>query len=142
MNNCYVLVYKSLLMLGVSSPPRKIRKQITFLSVTTSSMLLFFLWEAMLISYFSTPLKFQSFNSLEEFLSKTDKKVSSRILIWTISSYLCCFRYNSCWYLASFYSYMSLKAPHMSTRFEMRTKQLSKGYGMKGWSHTWMICQP
>ena len=75
-------------MLGVSSPPRKIRKQITFLSVTIGSMLLYFLWEAMLISYFSTPLKFQSFNSLEEFLSKTDKKVSIRIIIFTIFNHM------------------------------------------------------
>ena len=62
-------------MLGWSSTPPKTRKRITFLSVVFASMLFYYLWEAMLISYFSTPTQFQPFNSLEEFLSKSDKKV-------------------------------------------------------------------
>ena len=62
-------------MLGWSSTPVKARKRITFLTVVVFSMLIYYLWEAMLISYFSTPKTFQPFNSLEEFLSKSDKKV-------------------------------------------------------------------
>ena len=73
-------------MLGSSSTPRKMRKQIAFISVVIMSMLFYYLWEAMLISYFSTPFKFQPFNSLEEFLLKTDKKVSILSLVPT----LCC----------------------------------------------------
>ena len=143
LTNSYVLVYKSLLMLGSSSTPRKMRKQIAFISVVIMSMLFYYLWEAMLISYFSTPFKFQPFNSLEEFLLKTDKKVSVLSLVPTLCCHIiltismgCQNRYS---FVLSFWSYMLLKAPHTSTHFEMQMMQLGKEYGMNEWNHIWMI---
>ena len=40
-------------------------------------MFFYFLWEAMLISYVASPKDIQPFNSLEEFLLNTNKKVIS-----------------------------------------------------------------
>ena len=75
LSDCYSLVYKSLLMLGCSTTPHKGRRRITFLTVMTGSVVLYYLWEAMLISYFSTPKTFLPFNSLEGLLKESDKKV-------------------------------------------------------------------
>ena len=75
LSDCYCLVYKSLLLLGWTTTLKKTRKRITFLSVLTGSMLFYYLWEAMLISYFSTPKTFIPFDSLDGLLTKSDKKV-------------------------------------------------------------------
>ena len=73
--NCYCIVYKSLLMMGWGNNPRRARFRIVFLTIVLSSMIVYYLWEAMLISYFQTPKTVIPFSSLEEFLSKSDKKV-------------------------------------------------------------------
>ena len=55
--------------------PQNMRNRITFLSVAICGMFFYFLWEAMLISYVATPKVFRPFDSLEEFLHNTNKKV-------------------------------------------------------------------
>ena len=75
LSTCYCIVYRSLLMLGWNTTPETLRKRITFLFVLTGGMVFYWLWEAMLISYFSSPTTFLPFNSLEGFLTKSDKKV-------------------------------------------------------------------
>ena len=62
-------------MLGGNIAPQKISRRITFITVLAGSMLIYYLWEAMLISYFSTPKTVLPFNSLEELLTKSDRKV-------------------------------------------------------------------
>ena len=71
----YVMVYKSLLLLGSNIRTDTISKRISYLSVMVGGMLLYWLWEAQLISYFSFPSRRLPFNNLEEFLANTDKKV-------------------------------------------------------------------
>ena len=71
----YLMVYKSLLLLGSNIRTDTLSKRISFLSVMIGGMLLYWLWEAQLISYFSFPSKQLPFNNLEEFLTKSDKKV-------------------------------------------------------------------
>ena len=71
----YVVIYKSLLMLGSTIRTDTMSKRISYLSVLVCAMLLYWLWEAQLISYFSFPSKRLPFNNLEEFLTKSDKKV-------------------------------------------------------------------
>ena len=49
-------------------------------------MLLFWLWDAQLINYFTVPLQKLPFNNLEEFLAKSNKKVNNKIMrniTWT-----------------------------------------------------------
>ena len=79
LSDCYCLVYKSILMLGDTTAPQKMSRRITFITVLTGSMMLYYLWEAMLISYFSTPKIDLPFNSLEELLTKSDRKVGYKV---------------------------------------------------------------
>ena len=67
-------------MCGWTITPQLLRKRITILSVTIGGMLCYYLWEAMLISYFSTPTTSLPFNSLEGLLTKSDKKVPT--FVW------------------------------------------------------------
>ena len=78
-SSCYCLLYKSILMMGWSNTPRKVRQRISFITIVIGSMVFYYQWEAMLISYFQNPKINIPFNSLEEFLSKSDKKVRSSI---------------------------------------------------------------
>ena len=71
----FAILFKSMLMLGVNDNIDTIRKRIVYFSIFFGGMMLFWLWEAMLISYFSFPIKSLPFNSLKQFVSKSDKKV-------------------------------------------------------------------
>ena len=62
-------------MLGVTENIDTVRKRIVYFSIFFGGMMLFWLWEAMLISYFSFPIKSLPFKNLKEFVSKSDKKV-------------------------------------------------------------------
>ena len=53
----------------------KARGQILIVSIAFGAMFIFWIWEAELIAYFVIPVKVFPFNSLEEFMTKTDKKV-------------------------------------------------------------------
>ena len=58
-----------------STKIEKTRGQILIVTVAIGAMFIFWIWEAELIAYFVIPVKVFPFNTLEEFLSKTDKKV-------------------------------------------------------------------
>ena len=75
LSDCYCIIYRSVIMYGWNSAPDGFRKRLTFLSILTGGMILYWYWEAMLITYFSVPTTVLPFNSLEEFLTKSDKKV-------------------------------------------------------------------
>lgn len=75
----YALVYKCVLMLGSNIRTDTISKKIGYLSVLIAGVLLYWLWEAQLISYFSFPMKTLPFHNLEQFLERTDKKVEKGI---------------------------------------------------------------
>ena len=75
LTSCFCLLYKSLLKMDLGNMPQNMRNRITFLSVAICGMFFFFLWEAMLISYVATPKVFRPFDSLEEFLQHSNKKV-------------------------------------------------------------------
>ena len=71
----YVILYKSILMLGANVRTDSFHKRISFLTIMFAGILLYWLWEAQLISYFSFPSKSLPFNNLAEFLEKSDNKV-------------------------------------------------------------------
>lgn len=75
LSECYVILYKSILMLGSNVRVDSLHKRISFLSMLFAGLLLYWLWEAQLISYFSFPVKSLPFNNMEEFLEKSDDKV-------------------------------------------------------------------
>ena len=75
LSDSYGIVYRSLLKMGLSNTPKNLRKRIAFFSVLFGGMVTYYLWEAMLISYFSSPKTSLPFDSLQGFLSHSDKKV-------------------------------------------------------------------
>ena len=76
LGDCYSLMYRSLLMLGTNEVVGTLRKQIVFFIILITGMYIYLIWEAMLISYFTLPTRLFPFNSWEEFLTKTDTKVT------------------------------------------------------------------
>ena len=76
LGNCYYLMYCSSIMLVPKLSEDTDRKRILFLGTVVSGMMLYWLWEARLISYYVVPTKDFPFNTLEEFLTRTSKKVS------------------------------------------------------------------
>ena len=77
----YVITYQSVLMLGCNTTTKTMSQKVAFLSIFFGGMLLYWLWEAMLISYFAFPSKALPFYDLEGFLTESDQKVSQpRIL--------------------------------------------------------------
>ena len=75
LTDCYVIVYKSILMLGGVDRYNTLSRRISYLTILAAGMLLYWLWEALMISYFAYPSKSLPFYTLEEFLTKSDKKV-------------------------------------------------------------------
>merc|ERR1719242_2272549 len=75
LSDSYSIVYRSLLKMGLSNTPKNLRKRIAFFSVLFGGMVTYYLWEAMLISYFSSPKTSLPFDSLQGFLSHSDKKL-------------------------------------------------------------------
>ena len=63
-------------MLGTNVRTDSLNKKISFLTILFAGIILYWLWEAQLISYFSFPSKKLPFNNLAEFLEKSDNKVS------------------------------------------------------------------
>ena len=72
---CYYLVYSQVTKTYSSTKIERTRGQTLIVSVAFSVMFIFWIWEAELIAYFVIPVKVFPFNTLEEFLTKTDKRV-------------------------------------------------------------------
>lgn len=64
-------------------------KRISYLSIVIGAMLVYWWWEAMLITYFSFPLTTLPFNNLEELITKSDKKVGNGSYIIKYESKSC-----------------------------------------------------
>ena len=75
LSNCYVHMFKSILMLGNDRKLTQEYIKISLFSVMVGGMLLFWLWEAMLITYFAFASKILPFNNIKEFVENTDLKV-------------------------------------------------------------------
>ena len=56
---------------------KSLAQEISFLSVMVAGMLIYWLWEAMLISYFSLPNIALPFNSMEELVTKSNLKANN-----------------------------------------------------------------
>ena len=78
MAEVYLTLYKSLIRLDANLKLFVVSKRISHYSVVVGGMLLFWLWEAQLINYFTFPLNKLPFQNLEEFLSDSDKKVNRK----------------------------------------------------------------
>ena len=76
LSDCYNAMFRSLLMLGVELKADSFRKRIAYSSILIAGMMLYWLWEAQLISYFSYPIKTLPYNNLEEFLERSDNKAN------------------------------------------------------------------
>ena len=72
---CYYLVYSQVTKTYNSTKIERTRGQTIIVTVAFGVMFIFWIWEAELIAYFVIPVKVFPFNTLEEFLTKTDKKV-------------------------------------------------------------------
>ena len=71
----YITLFRSLTMLGSNKNYEKFYQRIGYMTIITSSMVLYWIWEAGLISYFSFPFIPLPFTTLEGFLTNTDQKV-------------------------------------------------------------------
>ena len=79
LTDCYVTLHKSLLGLDYYIKTITWAKRISYLSIVIGAMLIYWWWEAMLITYFSFPLITLPFNNIEELLTKSDKKVKKEV---------------------------------------------------------------
>ena len=70
-------MYRSLLGLRLSTAPKSQRHRLAFASLLISGMWLFWLWRAVLISYFAEPKILLPFHNFEELLYRSDKKVKT-----------------------------------------------------------------
>ena len=78
-------MYRSLLGLRLSTAPKSQRHRIAFASLLISGMWLFWLWRAVLISYFAEPNIILPFHNFEDLLYRSDKKVGKYNKIKMIS---------------------------------------------------------
>ena len=69
-------LYKALLLKNANVRSNILSKKISYLSVVFGGMFIFWFWGAQLKSYFALPLRTLPFQNLEEFLSKSNKKVN------------------------------------------------------------------
>ena len=75
LKDCYYLQYCSSIMLVPKLSEDTDRKRILLIGTVISGMFIYWYWEAKLISYYVVPTKDAPFNTLEEFLTRTSKKV-------------------------------------------------------------------
>ena len=72
----YIFLLSSITMRGWNVKPKKASVQIAFLCLTFFGLLLYYHWEAMLISYLSTRFTVMPFNSIPELIRNTDFEIS------------------------------------------------------------------
>ena len=78
LSDCYCFAFKALLMQGWSKTPESYQNRIAFVSVMISAMVLYWSWEAMIISYLSVNKEVIPYKSFEELLSSSSDKVILR----------------------------------------------------------------
>ena len=77
LSDCYVHMFKSLLMIGDDKKFNHEYIKTSFFTVMVGGMLIFWLWEAMLITYFAFPTTVLPFDNIKEFVEDTNLKVKS-----------------------------------------------------------------
>ena len=77
LSDCYVHMFKSLLMIGDDRKFNHEYIKTSFFTVMVGGMLIYWLWEAMLITYFAFPTTVLPFNNIKEFVEDTNLKVKS-----------------------------------------------------------------
>ena len=99
---CYVAMFRSLIMShNLESHDSKIRKRICNLTIMVCGMLIYWLWEADLISNFAFPSTALPFTTLKGLLDNSDKKV--------ILYYAVCLSFIPCHLLVSLIKYFDVK---------------------------------
>ena len=73
--DCYCLAYKAILMQGWNNTPQSYQNRIAFVYVMIAGMLLYWHWEAMLISYLAVKKVVIPYKSFEQLLSSSNDKV-------------------------------------------------------------------
>ena len=129
-------------MLGGDMRNNTLRSRLSCISILIGGMLLWWMWEAMMISYFAIPSKVFPFNTLEEFLTKSNKKVKSFIDFSVTFKLYVMFQ----WKIISIFH--SIKIYHFSwlfTRerlqkvfFAIQKTRLSSKFGKRELNHTLM----
>ena len=76
LSDCYCLAYKTLLMQGWSKTPNSYQNRIAFTCVMVAGMLLYWHWEAMVISYLAVKKTVLPYESFEQLLSSSSDKVT------------------------------------------------------------------
>ena len=79
LSDCYCFAYKTLLMQGWSQTPGSYQNRIVFVFVMIAGMLLYWHWEAMVISYLAVRKIVLPYTSFEQLLSSSSDKVRSRL---------------------------------------------------------------
>ena len=77
LSDCYCLAYKALLMQSWSNTPDSYQNRICFVCMMVAGMLLYWHWEAMIISYLAVKKVVLPYTSFEQLLSDSSDKVNS-----------------------------------------------------------------
>ena len=80
LSDCYCFAYKTILMQGWSKTPNAYQNRIAFFCVMVAGTLLYWHWEAMVISYLAVRKTIIPYETFEQLLSMSGDKVM-RILI-------------------------------------------------------------
>ena len=75
LSDCYCLAYKTVLMQGWSKTPQSYQNRIAFACVMIAGMLLYWHWEAMVISYLAVRTVQLPIITLEDLVKKSNLKV-------------------------------------------------------------------
>ena len=81
LSGCYCFVTKTLIMESSGVLPRINSSRIAFATVILASMMIYFYWEAMLISYLAVRKPKLPFTTLEELSENSNYKVGRKITI-------------------------------------------------------------
>ena len=74
---CYIFVLSAVTMKGWNVKPTKNSGQLAFLCILFFGILMYYHWEAMLISYLSTRFIVMPFNTIPELITSTDFKITA-----------------------------------------------------------------
>ena len=85
LSDCYCFAYKTLLMQGWSKTPDSGQNRIAFVCIMIAGMLLYWHWEAMVISYLAVKKVVLPYTSFEQLLSVSSDKVPRYLILSCVS---------------------------------------------------------
>ena len=85
LSDCYCFAYKTLLMQGWSKTPDSYQNRIAFVCIMIAGMLLYWHWEAMVISYLAVKKVVLPYTSFEQLLSVSSDKVRKHYILSCIN---------------------------------------------------------